>query len=377
MKRILTIISILLVGVQLFAFQSSKIIRQLKAGMSIQEVKKICGSEHYGKFDKSQNVRILEYMLLDDGQVLHYRCYLKEDSLFSCFKTNQDGDYGNNLLYHPEEISYIPNENASQATSQDDTYLIQKTKLQQLKELLDEQLISEEDYQNKKKIIVDEIMETNQPISDHSIVYIPNNLAISSTKNIDKEETPANFEDVEMPDNDNIFKGVSKGFEGQLKIPFIEGFKPQKNFSFGIDFIASYRFNAFCRLGGGIGLQYVKLKYEDAKTIDYKYFKEYYESALSIPLFANIKFDFMQTKCSPFFSCDVGYKFYVPFSKYAKNNKLGFFVSPVLGLDIRFDKCVLSIGVGYEYQQRSFSDELLDVKYDGYSSITEFIAIAF
>jgi len=35
----------------------------------------------------------------------------------------------------------------------------------------------------------------------------------------------------------------TKGFEPQIRISFDEGIDYQKNFSFGADFVASYRFN--------------------------------------------------------------------------------------------------------------------------------------
>lgn len=296
---------------------------------------------------------------MEGRKQVHYRFYFSNGYLVSCFRTDKSGDYGDNLLYTKKE-----------EVSTKYTYSTQKAKLQQLKELFDEQLISEDEYESRKKIVLDDLVEENKSIPTKSNdVFAPQKTILQPKVEVHNDAV----KDVDKKD----YKSLYNGFEGQLKIPFIESGSPQKNFSFGIDFVASYRFNHVIRIGGGIGLQYVDLKYEDAKIIGTESFEAYYESAMSIPIFADFKFDFMKTKCSPFISVDIGYKFYVPFSKYASDNKLGFFISPVLGLDIRFEKCVLCIGLGYEYQCRSFSCEALDVKYGNYSSVIEYIAISF
>ena len=48
-----------------------------------------------------------------------------------------------------------------------------------------------------------------------------------------------------------------KGFEPQVRVAFDEGVDYQKNFSFGADFVAAYRFNEIIRLGAGVGVDYV------------------------------------------------------------------------------------------------------------------------
>lgn len=166
-----------------------------------------------------------------------------------------------------------------------------------------------------------------------------------------------------------------KGFEPQIRISFDEGIDYQKNFSFGADFIAAYRFNEIVRLGAGVGIDYVNMKFEESKYIGYKKYDDYFEAAMTIPVFANIKVDFLKTKVSPYLSVDCGYNIFIPFSKYAQNNKLGFMIRPAFGVDIRFQKCVLFIEVAYKYQSRSFENTL--ATYGGYHQISQAIGVSF
>lgn len=165
-----------------------------------------------------------------------------------------------------------------------------------------------------------------------------------------------------------------KGFEPQVRVFLDEGMDKQKNWSFGADFIASYRFNEIVRIGGGVGLQYSYLRYGEPapNTTD----KGNYKESLAIPIFANIKVDFLKRKVSPFFAADCGYMFHIPGSGVTKDNKLGFFVRPSIGIDIRFRKCVLCIDIAYKYQARSF-DNGWDEPYKGYHQISQSVAVSF
>lgn len=162
-----------------------------------------------------------------------------------------------------------------------------------------------------------------------------------------------------------------KGFEPQVRIFLDEGLDKQKNLSLGVDFIASYRFNEIFRLGGGVGVQYVNLRFDEPKQT----LKASYEGAVAIPLFANIKVDFLRKKVSPFFAADCGYLFYLPLKDYAKDNKMGVFVRPSFGVDIRFSKCTLCIDIAYKYQARSF--ENATDAYNGYHQICQSFAVSF
>lgn len=166
-----------------------------------------------------------------------------------------------------------------------------------------------------------------------------------------------------------------KGFEPQLRISFDEGIDSYKNFSFGLDIIASYRINEYFRIGAGTGLNYVNLAYEKSTVINGKYFKPYYESAMAIPIFANIKANFTKTKISPYLTFDAGYNFFIPFSKYAQKNKLGAFFKPTLGVDFHFSSCTLFIELAYRYQMREFT--LWTNSHGDYSQLSQSIGLQF
>lgn len=166
-----------------------------------------------------------------------------------------------------------------------------------------------------------------------------------------------------------------QGFEPQLRISFDEGIDSYKNFSFGFDFLATYRANEHFRIGAGIGINYVNLFYEDAEIINHKYFDAYFESAMTIPIFANIKVNFTKTKISPYLGIDAGYNVFIPFSKYAEQNKLGAFFKPTFGFDFHFESCTLFLEVAYRYQMRKFT-YWTDPK-GNYSQITQCIGIQF
>lgn len=165
-----------------------------------------------------------------------------------------------------------------------------------------------------------------------------------------------------------------KGFEPQVRVFADEGLDKQQNLSLGADFVAAYRFNEIIRLGGGVGVSYVDLRFQEPTTGTVTS-KAYDEDAMAIPVFVNLKVDFLKKKVSPFFAVDGGYNFFIPFSKYAKDNKLGFFIRPSLGVDIRFSKCVLSIDIAYRYQARTFENFL--ATYGGYNQICQSVAVSF
>lgn len=166
-----------------------------------------------------------------------------------------------------------------------------------------------------------------------------------------------------------------KGFEPQIRISFDEGADRQKNFSFGADVLFAYRFNEHIRLGAGAAVDYVNLKFDNAKTINHHYYKAYYEAAMAIPVFANVKVDFLKRKVSPYLSIDCGYNFFIPFSKYAQSNKLGFLIRPAVGVDIRFKKCVLFVELAYKYQARNFEYSM--VKFGGYHQVCQAVGVHF
>lgn len=174
---------------------------------------------------------------------------------------------------------------------------------------------------------------------------------------------------------------ASRGFEPQLSVSFNEGVDSYKNFSFGLDFLAAYRANEYFRIGAGLGLDYINLFYEDIEFRNGNLYLPYYEPAVTIPLFANIKVNFVDTKVSPYLGIDVGYNIFIPFSGYAKNNKLGIFFKPAFGADIHFEHITLFIEFAYRYQMRSFTSWIEPTENNStirnYSQITQTIGFQF
>lgn len=85
-------------------------------------------------------------------------------------------------------------------------------------------------------------------------------------------------------------------FEPQIKVGYDLGIDDDKNQSFGAEFLAGYRFNENFRLGVGTGVSWCKHLYEKAglNSITDKYYKDYKETALYLPLFVNGKFNFIK-----------------------------------------------------------------------------------
>ena len=168
---------------------------------------------------------------------------------------------------------------------------------------------------------------------------------------------------------------ASRGFEPQLSVSFNEGVDSYKNFSFGLDFIAAYRANEYFRIGAGIGFNYINLFY------GYEELLAYYEPAMTIPLFANIKVNFVDTKVSPYLGIDVGYNIFIPFSEYSKDNKFGIYFKPAFGADIHFENITLFIEFAYRYQKRTFTSWIGSTEnyslIRNYSQITQTIGFQF
>ncbi|MBR3648505.1 MAG: hypothetical protein IKN59_09015 [Paludibacteraceae bacterium] len=174
-------------------------------------------------------------------------------------------------------------------------------------------------------------------------------------------------------------KYKQKGFEAQIRFNIEEGVDVYKNFSTGVDVTLGYRANEIFRFGVGTGVSYTQLLYEFESYSKYSgyIFKEYREGAATIPLFANVKFDFIkQKKCSPFLSIDLGNNFFFPASSYANRyNKMNFFFRTEVGVDIRFKKCTLCAGLSYRFQVRE--NYIWTNPKANYSQLCESISVQF
>ena len=149
---------------------------------------------------------------------------------------------------------------------------------------------------------------------------------------------------------------LAQRFEPQVKVGCDIGIDNDKNMSLGAEFLAGYRFNGNFRLGVGTGISWCEHLYEKAGTnnIIGKHYNDYKESAAYVPLFVNSKLNFIKQGISPYLSFDFGYSFFIAFSDYAKDNKLGIMARPALGVDFPIGDGRLFAEVGYKYQKRNW-----------------------
>ena len=227
--------------------------------------------------------------------------------------------------------------------------------------------------------VVDRIQGMESSLPMKRFQYLINEFLTNKAYKVKKSDSYTNESSSDNSSSSGMYydekEWKTRGFEPQLRISVDEGVDLQRNFSFGFDLTAAYRCNENFRIGAGVGINYVNLKFEDPKVIRGTLFNAYYEAAMAIPIFANIKVDFLKRKASPYLSSDIGYNIFIPFSQYAQDNRLGFFVRPAFGVDIRFRKATLSIELAYKFQMRQFHNELAD--YGNYNQISQAIAVSF
>lgn len=138
---------------------------------------------------------------------------------------------------------------------------------------------------------------------------------------------------------------AQKGFEPSIKLKGEIGLDYHANQSFGFEFTAGYRFNDYLRAGFGTGISYCDLMFKPAGA-----YSESRESEAYIPLFVNLKANFIKSGISPYMSLDLGRSLLVPFSDYAKKADLGIFANPAFGVDFPLSSGSMFVEVGYKYQ---------------------------
>lgn len=154
----------------------------------------------------------------------------------------------------------------------------------------------------------------------------------------------------------SIYSNAQGKFEPSVKVSFDLGIDDYKNKSFGAEFIGAYRVNEIFKVGIGTGISYCDFLYEKAgiNAILGKYYDDYRQTAAYIPLFINGKLNFKKGGISPYLSIDLGYTFFISFSDYADNNKLGLMVKPAFGVDFPLSKGSIFTEIAYKYQARKF-----------------------
>jgi len=104
------------------------------------------------------------------------------------------------------------------------------------------------------------------------------------------------------------------------------------DYSFGIQTINGYLFNPYFSMGIGIGV-------------------DRYKNVTFVPLFADLRVNFLQTNVTPFLSGGIGYSLGTD-----KVNKGGLLVNPALGVKFFVSsKAALNFSIGYRLQENSFT----------------------
>ncbi len=134
----------------------------------------------------------------------------------------------------------------------------------------------------------------------------------------------------------------SKGYRGFAEVGYGIGVGDYDFGRFSIETSHGYQFNHYIFLGAGLGFQFSS-KYE-TKGMEYALDKR--DSKVDIPIFANLHFNFLKKKISPFVDLKGGA--YV-------NNGGGAYVNASAGLRIATTaKQAVNISVGYAFQQLEF-----------------------
>ena len=105
-------------------------------------------------------------------------------------------------------------------------------------------------------------------------------------------------------------------------------------FSFGLLNTHGYQINPYVFVGVGIGIQYHCMKN--------------FENSISVPIYSNVRFNFTQSKTSPYFDLKGGYSIY---------EIEGLYLSPSFGLRFGLNNnMAANLQVGYSAQRFNYID---------------------
>ena len=134
----------------------------------------------------------------------------------------------------------------------------------------------------------------------------------------------------------------SKGYRGFAEVGYGIGVGDYDFGCFSIETSHGYQFNHYIFLGAGLGFQFSS-KYE---TLGMEYALDKRDSKVDIPIFANLHFNFLKKKFSPFVDLKGGA---------FVNNGGGAYVNVSAGLRIATTaRHAVNISVGYAFQQLEF-----------------------
>jgi hypothetical protein len=152
--------------------------------------------------------------------------------------------------------------------------------------------------------------------------------------------------------------GLQPGYRGIVELGYRSGIGYSGMDGFKLNIINGYQVNPYFFLGFGTGIRY----YSDAQ-------------ASAIPLFADLRANFMDNKISPYLSLGVGYSF-DPTNEF--EGIFGFLLNPNLGVSFKVsDKSAMNVGIGYEMQQIKVYDYFYGEYNKNSSAISIDVGISF
>ena len=138
-------------------------------------------------------------------------------------------------------------------------------------------------------------------------------------------------------------RGLQSGYRGIIEFGYQIGVGDFGMERLELNMINGGQINPYFSLGVGAGVRY----YFNAKEgIGGEY-------GIAVPLFADVKINFVDDSISPYLSCGIGYSF----DARDDFKGLGLYLKPTVGMSFKTSKkSALLIGVGYEIQKIKISD---------------------
>lgn len=137
-----------------------------------------------------------------------------------------------------------------------------------------------------------------------------------------------------------IYSEHQSGYASIVDLVFTGGFQSAPNYNAGVNYIGGYRFNNNIFLGAGVGVR-IPFDFKYNATLLPVSGELLPNKGLCVPLFAHVRANFLNRRCSPFFALSAGVRFSTPQTLQLElletryNNSTAAFVNPQIGVDFR------------------------------------------
>jgi len=209
------------------------------------------------------------------------------------------------------------------------------------------------DYQDvvylKNGGIVRGIIIEQVPQSSLKIETTGGNVFVYTYDEIEKiAKEPKVLQDNERQSQNSVSStGLKKGYRGIVELGTLIPF------GMGVHVINGYQFNPYVSLGAGVGLDV------------------YFDDGLTLPLFADLRINFLDKRVSPYIAFDIGYTFRLTGLDYGN----GLLFLPISGARFKLsDKYALNVGLGLGVQgnKSQIYYDYYDLNYYPRSSYTSY-----